>query len=280
MTASSAPVALLGVSMKMYHSHRATVAWLREVSLLAQRNRALREGRVSLFVLPTYPAIVSAARILDGTGVAYGAQDASWAEAGAFTGEVSAAELREIGCRYVELGHAERRTRLGETDQMVAAKTDAVMRHRMAPVLCVGEQTLLTPGEAAAFTVAQLEASLTEVREHRRVGTIVVAYEPQWAIGATEPADPEYVRTVVRALRGVLAAHGLQKEGRIIYGGSAGSGLLTELGPEVDGLFLGRSAHRVSALEAMVEEAASRSGTPTPTMGGSPDFPGSSSRIA
>ena len=271
MSRHPAPVALIGVSMKMYHGHRATLAWLREVRSMAESNRALRSRAVSLFVLPTYPALVPAGRILDGTGVRYGAQDASWAEFGAFTGEVSAAELREIGCRYVELGHAERRTQLGETDDMIARKVDAVLRHRMAPVVCVGEQNLMDPAEAAEFNRSQLDASLARVRGGDRPGGVVVAYEPQWAIGAAEPADPEYVRTVVRALRGSLAEHSFAENARVIYGGSAGPGLLTALGPEVDGLFLGRSAQNVAALESIIDEAASRSGTPTGSMGGSPN---------
>jgi triosephosphate isomerase (TIM) len=229
---------VVGVSLKMYFSLARARTWLLEASEVVPES-------VEFFAAPSYLAIPEAlAAFPDGTA----AQDVSAEEPGPFTGEVSAAELAEAGVRYAEIGHAERRRLYGETDEVVAAKTAAALRHGIVPVLCVGE-TVDGP-DAADVAVAQLRSALAGAP----AGRVIVAYEPVWAIGAAEPASDEHIRTVAAALREARR----EPHDAVIYGGSAGPGLLTRLGDAVDGIFLGRFAHDVTALRAVIDEAVAR----------------------
>lgn len=246
--------ALLGVSLKLYFGHRETLDWCRQVADMARYHRALQDGAVKLFVLPSFQALVPAAEILANTPVSIGAQNLHWEDRGAFTGEVSGLALSEAGCDYVEVGHAERRRSFGEDDSVVAAKTAAALRNGLVPVICVGESEEGAPADAAAFCIAQLQAALavTEVADV----PVVVAYEPVWAIGAEHPASTKHISAVCTLLREWLSSQNRAAEWSVIYGGSAGPGLLSELGSDVDGLFLGRFAHKVDALSDIIREAA------------------------
>ena len=247
---------IVGAGLKMYLGHWETVDWLREVARVAERHPGLRRGSVELFVLPTFPALVHAVRTLSRLNVGVGAQDLFWADRGPFTGEVSGTELAELGCRYVEVGHVERRTHLGETDEVVSRKTAAAFRNRLTPVICIGESSPLAPDDAAQECARQLAAVLRDSRRAGLLGPAVVAYEPHWAVGAEAAAEPGYIRTVCTRLRAELQADEALAGSRVIYGGSAGAGLLAELSGAVDGLFLGRAAHDPAVLEAVLDEAA------------------------
>ena len=243
---------LVGVSLKMYFGHRQALDWCARVAELARTHPAVASGAVELFVIPSYPAIPSALEILEGSRVVVGAQDLATADTGAFTGEVSGVELAELGVGVVEVGHAERRRLFGETDEIVAQKTAAALRNGIAPVLCIGETAKGEPADAAAECLRQLDSAL-----HGAVdGRVIVAYEPVWAIGAAEPAPAEYIREVCAILRETVSTLDGRDGSAVIYGGSAGPGLLTELGSDVDGLFLGRFAHDTGALALVIDEAA------------------------
>lgn len=246
----------IGAGLKMYLGAARTREWVAAVADLAGRHPALRSGDVELFVLPTFPMLVEAVRSLSHLGVRVGAQDLCWEDSGPFTGEVSGRELAEIGCSVAEVGHAERRRLFGETDEIVSAKTAAAFRNGLTPVICIGEPERLPPDEAAAECLRQLRATLEHARRAQLLGPAVVAYEPVWAIGATAPADPHHIVTVCSRLRGELDADEALTGSRVVYGGSAGPGLLGQLGNDVGGLFLGRSSHDPAALEAVVDEAA------------------------
>ncbi|GGX73133.1 triose-phosphate isomerase family protein [Streptomyces minutiscleroticus] len=248
MPSRQAPV-LLGVSLKMYFGHHQTLNWTRKVAAVADRHPAVTSGAAKLFVLPPFPAIVPVAGLLSGSGVDFGAQDVATEDSGPYTGEVGGPYLKEIGCRYAEVGHAERRRLYGEGDTVVAAKTAAALRNGLTPVLCVGELDPVAPDEAARRTVAEAERLL-----RGREGAVVLAYEPQWAIGAPEPASAEHITTVCRALRDWLGARPHHAGSTVIYGGSAGPGLLSRLGPAVGGLFLGRFAHDPDAVASILDE--------------------------
>lgn len=247
---------LLGVSLKLYFDHEETLAWCRQVAQLAREHPALRQERVTLFVLPSFQALVPAGEILAGAGVALGAQDLHWEDRGAFTGEVSGVALQEVGCRYVEVGHAERRRLFGEDEKVVRAKTAAALRNRLIPVICVGEDKEGSVEQAAGVCVEQLRSALDVGDADLGSRNIVVAYEPIWAIGAATPASAEHISGVCGRLKEWLEQQDRIPEWSVIYGGSAGPGLLARLGPEVDGLFLGRFAHRVEALTDIIDEAA------------------------
>jgi triosephosphate isomerase (TIM) len=242
----------VGVSLKMYFGHADARRWFARVAELAAAHPAVADGRVECFVFPTYVQLLPALEAFRGTRVAIGAQDVAAEDAGAFTGEVSAAELAEVGVRLAEIGHAERRRLFGETDDVVRAKTAAALRNGLTPVLCLGEVEHLETTDAATEVVGQLHAALSGAT----AGRVIVAYEPVWAIGAAEPAPAAHIATVARALRDALDALADREGSTVIYGGSAGPGLLTTLGDAVDGLFLGRFAHDPAALASVLDEAA------------------------
>ncbi len=242
----------IGVSLKMYFGHARAREWLAAVAAIARSEPAVAGGRVELFVAPSFLAIGEAVRILRDTPVEVAAQDLATDDSGAFTGEVSGAELAELGCALVEVGHAERRRLYGESDEMVARKTAAALRNGLTPVLCVGEAEAGAPGAAIEECSRQLRSALTDAPP----GRVVVAYEPVWAIGAREPADPGRIRAVCSQLAPELARTPGREGSSVIYGGSAGPGLLAALGTAVDGLFLGRFAHDPDALRRVIWEAA------------------------
>ncbi|GAA2313537.1 triose-phosphate isomerase [Streptomyces kunmingensis] len=246
---------VLGVSLKMYLGHRQTLEWARGVADVARAHPALATGGAELFVLPSFPELVPVLDALAGSGVHVGAQDLAVEDQGPYTGEVSGASLREIGCRFAEVGHAERRRLYGEGDTIVAAKTAAALRNGLTPVLCVGERDPLPPAGAAERTTAELERLLATAETFGPLGPVTVAYEPQWAIGAPRPATPEHITTVCRALRTHLRGRPHLAGSAVIYGGSAQPGLLTQLGADVDGLFLGRFAHDPQAVAAILDES-------------------------
>jgi len=200
-------------------------------------------GEVECAVCVPYPYLAQAAERLRGTPLAWGAQNVSEHAQGAYTGEVSAAMLAEHGCRYVIVGHSERRQLYAETDAQVAAKFSAVQSAGMTPILCVGE-TLAErdAGKTESVVQRQLEAVLS-VAAGRGFANAVLAYEPVWAIGTGRNATPEQARDVHAFLRSRVAAQdaGAARELRILYGGSvkaANAAALFAM-PELDGGLIG-----------------------------------------
>lgn len=239
-----APITI-GVSLKAYLSYAETVSWLEHVAGFAATHPGLGSGDVELFVAPSAPALEAAARILRGTPVAIAAQDVSQWDGGAFTGETGASLLAEIGVTIAEIGHAERRTLLHETDEIIRRKADSARSRAITPLLCVGEAERGDPAENARLCAGQIRSS--------GPGALMIAYEPLWAIGAAAPAPTEYVRATIDAIRAELP----EREITVLYGGSAGPGLLAGLRPDADGLFLGRFAHDPLNLLAVLDEASS-----------------------
>jgi triosephosphate isomerase len=243
---------LVGVSLKMYFGHRQSLDWCARVAELSHTHAGVASGAVELFVIPGYLSVPAAVEIFADGSVLVGAQDVATEDAGAFTGEVSGVELAEVGARVVEVGHAERRRLFGETDEIVTQKTTAALRNALTPVLCIGEAVKSDPADAAAESMRQVVSALEGAPD----GRVIVAYEPVWAIGAAEPAPAEYIRAVCAILRESVGALAGRDGSAVIYGGSAGPGLLTQLGSDVDGLFLGRFAHDTTALGRVLDEAA------------------------
>ncbi|QAY60123.1 triosephosphate isomerase [Microbacterium protaetiae] len=251
---SEAPAVTLGVSLKLYLDIPRTVRWAQQIAEIARRHSAVRSGAVRLIALPSLPALEATRVALEGSGVQLGAQDLFWEDRGAYTGGVSGADLRQAGCAYVEIGHAERRTVFGEDDAIIGRKLSAAVRNGLIPILCVGEAT--PEEDAAEACLAQLAAALDGLPGGTTADDVIVAYEPVWAIGATDPASADRVTDVTNALRGALEADERVGAASLIYGGSAQAGLLRRLGRGVDGLFLGRFAHDPERLEEVVAEAA------------------------
>lgn len=242
---------LIGVSLKMYFGYGQTLQWCQQVASIAAAHPAVNSHQAEVFVMPTFPALAPALEIFGGGPVAVGAQDLFWEPSGAFTGEVGAPFLVEMGCRYVEIGHAERRRIFGENLETIAAKTAAALAGGLTPVICLGEEERLDPSVAAT----QCLTELTEILRGRTdAARVVIAYEPVWAIGAPEPAAADYISAVCRMISAGLGTAGAAVTSSVIYGGSAKPGLLSSLGNDVGGLFLGRFAHDPAALELILDE--------------------------
>jgi len=214
--------------------------------LQGMRAGAASLAGVDVAVCVPYPYLAQAAAALSGSNVAWGAQDVSEHAQGAYTGEVSAAMLVDFGCRYVIVGHSERRSYYGDSDAIVAAKCAAALRAGLTPIVCVGETLDERERNVTASVVTrQLDAVLKECGA-AALGACVVAYEPVWAIGTGRTATPTQAQEVHALIRTHVAredaavAAGL----RILYGGSMKPGNARELlgQPDIDGGLIGGAA--------------------------------------
>jgi triosephosphate isomerase len=245
----------IAVSLKMYLDHAHTVSWSNAVAEWVGSHPALVEGRVKLIVLPSFLSLPEVLSIFAGTAVEVGAQDLFWEDRGPYTGAVSGADLKQIGCSYVEVGHVERRRVFGEDNKVARRKLTAALRNGLTPIICVGEDHQAPPELAAAECVAQLDSVLHDLAPESPASRLIFAYEPVWAIGMPEPASIDHIVAVVTALRAWIRAQSRIGEFSVIYGGSAGEGLLPALMGATDGLFLGRFAHDPVALKLILDEA-------------------------
>ncbi|ROP58532.1 triose-phosphate isomerase family protein [Curtobacterium sp. ZW137] len=253
--ATATPRLTIGVSLKMYFGHARTLAWASAVADIARHHPAVTSGAVELFVIPTFPSLVPVRAALEGTPVLLGAQDLAWADEGAFTGEVSGRELAEIGVDLVEIGHAERRGLFHETDQDVAGKVHAAFRNHLRPLICVGEPTRASRQSAIADVTGQLDRFVSTAVADGIAGPVIVAYEPAWAIGAPQPAPDDHIVEVLAGIEEHLATRPELAGSVVVYGGSAGPGLLTRGRGRIGGLFLGRFAHDPAAIRTILDEA-------------------------
>jgi triosephosphate isomerase len=238
------PALLVAVSLKAYFGYAETREWLRQFAALLDDWPASAD--VELAVFPPAPLLEYAVHTVGRNGAGVGAQDVSRTEAGPFTGETTASLLAEMGCRYAEVGHSERRRWFGEDDEVVADKADAAARQGLIPLICVGEYDR----HVGAGTEVVRQARYVVDRLAGRA--FVLAYEPVWAIGATEPADPDWALRIGDQLRRSVPE--FDQTGRLIYGGTAGPGTLSDLVPGFDGVFLGRRAHRIEGLRQVLAE--------------------------
>ncbi|KAK5119591.1 hypothetical protein LTR85_007420 [Meristemomyces frigidus] len=242
---------LVGTSLKMYFDLPST---LRYIDAVSQLSSAADQANVDLFVIPDFVTLLPAKDKLQNTSIQLGAQDTYSEDKGAFTGEVSPLTLKQAGVSIVEIGHAERRILFRETDQDVAKKAAAVVRHGMVPLICIGEKSKSNiASQAVGIAVSECKPQITAALSQIPDGAeVILAYEPVWAIGAAEPAGADHVVTVTQNLRELVA--GRKGRTRILYGGSAGPGTFDKLKDGVDGLFLGRFAHDIKNLETVIEE--------------------------
>lgn len=205
-----------------------------------------------------FPYIAETALALTGTAIAYGAQDCSAHEQGAFTGEVSSGMLQDIGCRYVIVGHSERRAYHAESDQLVGDKAKAALAHGVTPIVCVGEtRAEREAGQTEAVVKRQLAAVIHTLGHC--CGEMVVAYEPVWAIGTGLTATPAEAQAVHAVLRAQLqAATDRAAVMRILYGGSVKADNATELfgQADIDGGLIGGASLKAADFAAICRAAA------------------------
>lgn len=224
---------------------------LQATHLVQKLDWTLRDGRhdfgaVEVAVLPPFTDLRSVQTLIDGDRLElrHGAQDLSAHDSGAYTGEISGAFLAKLGCTYVLAGHSERREYHHETDETVNSKVKAAYRHGLTPIFCVGEPLeVRQAGTHLDHVLAQLEAGLAEVTA-AQAATIVVAYEPVWAIGTGEVATPQDAQEVCAAIRTKLAelySGDLADSVRVLYGGSVKANNVAAImaQEDVDGALVG-----------------------------------------
>jgi triosephosphate isomerase len=220
-------------------------------------------------VLPPFTALHAVQAYLreHDVPIAYGGQDLSPFSGGAYTGDVSGLMLASLGCTYVLVGHSERRQHHAESDSTVQAKIQAAFRHGLAPILCVGEGLeVRRAGTHVDFTLAQVQAALAGLPEHD-ARSVVIAYEPVWAIGTGEvatPADAQEVCSAIRKQLGDMLTPELSEAIRIIYGGSVNAKNITDImaGPDIDGALVGGASLDPVGFAALCQAASSTSGIP------------------
>lgn len=233
---------LMAGNWKMNVNHLEAIALVQKLAF------ALNDAdydAVDVAVIPPFTDLRSVQTLIDGDGyrIAYGAQDLSVHNSGAYTGEISGAMLAKLGCTYVLVGHSERRQFHDEGDDVAAAKVRAARRHGLTPILCVGEGLeVRQEGKQVEHVLAQVTAALDDLPADA-LGTIVIAYEPVWAIGTGEVATPGDAQEVCGAIRELLRgrAGGVANDMRILYGGSVKvsnvAAIMAE--PDVDGCLVG-----------------------------------------
>ena len=203
------------------------------------------------------PYLAQVQALTAGTSIALSAQDVSAHESGAFTGETSAAMLKEFGARYVLVGHSERRQYHGETDAVVAAKTQRALAAGITPIVCVGETLEEREAGATESVVKRQLAAVIHANGHC-ITEIVVAYEPVWAIGTGKTASPEQAQQVHAVLRAQLAAATQGAAGmKLLYGGSMNAANAAELlsQPDIDGGLVGGASLKVADFLQIISAA-------------------------
>jgi triosephosphate isomerase len=227
---------------------------------VAKGASGLAGEKVTVALIPPFVYLQSVVNAVKSTGVAVGAQDLYIEPKGAFTGEISPAMLKDVGCNYVLCGHSERRHVLGESDEFVGKKVTAAISGGLMPILCVGE--LLSErdgGQTEAVVARNLKTGLAGLGADK-MSAVTIAYEPVWAIGTGRTATPQQAQEVHVFIRGLLAdmfGKKLAEETRILYGGSANAGNAKELmsQKDVDGLLVGGASLKVEDFVKMIQAA-------------------------
>ena len=234
---------VIAANWKMHKTHLEAIQAVQKLSYLLD---AKDTERVEVVICPPFTALRPLQTLIDADRLPYalGAQNVHWDDKGAYTGEVSPSMLTALRCRYVIVGHSERRELFGETDAIVSKKVGAVVRAGMAPILCVGE-TLeeRDSGEMREKVVRQVRAGLSRV-DQSSAASVVIAYEPIWAIGTGRNATPEDAGEVIDLIRQTVGSV-LSREAadavRIQYGGSVKAGNIRDFmaHPGIDGALVG-----------------------------------------
>lgn len=216
---------------------------------------------VDIVICPPFTSILPVAALLEGTSIGVGAQDIFWESTGAYTGEISPAMVAEF-CKYVIIGHSERRAMFGETDLNVNRKVKAALTHDLIPILCVGET--LSENEAGItreIVTQQLKAGLEGIAS-ASITSIVIAYEPVWAIGTGRAATSEdanhVIKDIIRQELSQFYGYDLAQEMRILYGGSVNASNAAEFFQEadIDGALVGGASLKPSEFIPIAKAAA------------------------
>jgi triosephosphate isomerase (TIM) len=224
------------------------------------RDLVARLGGVSgveVMIAPPFTALEAVARVVKDSTVRLGAQNVFWADEGAYTGEVAGGMLTDLGCRFVLVGHSERRQYFGEIDETVRRRIEAALRHGLAPVMCIGEsEAQRDAGETFSVLDKQIADGLKD-QISSRLDALVMAYEPVWAIGTGKTATADQAQEAHRFIRGKLAelfGEPLSEKTRIVYGGSVKPENIAELMamPDIDGALVGGASLKAETFANIV----------------------------
>jgi triosephosphate isomerase len=216
---------------------------------------------VERVLCPPFTSLMAIAAMLSGTDIGLGAQNMHWETAGAFTGEIAPAMVKEF-CQYVILGHSERRTYFGETDETVNRKVRAALAHGLTPIVCIGETLAENEaGRTAEVVSRQIEQGLKDLTPEQASG-LVIAYEPVWAIGTGRAASGEdanrVVGDVIRPILAKMFGNTVAEGVRVLYGGSVTAANAAEFftQPQIDGALVGGASLKAAEFVKIVEAAA------------------------
>jgi triosephosphate isomerase len=241
----------IGTGWKMNKLRADALGFASTLKASAIANTQLAE----IYVLPPFPYIAAVVDALKDTQVKVGAQNMHWEEQGAWTGEISAPMVKDCGASMVELGHSERRTFFNETDETVALKVKAAVKHGLLALVCIGDtKAEYEAGQTAEVLERQTRAALSHVGK-AAAGKVILAYEPVWSIGeGGVPADPDFANEQHKRIKAVIAAE-TGSPLPILYGGSVSRQNCCALvrQPHIDGLFIGRAAWNAAGFIGIVE---------------------------
>ena len=250
---------LIAGNWKMNLNHLEAIALVQKIAFTLPEKYL---DKVDVTVLPPFTDIRSVQTLIEGDKIkfTYGAQDLSVHDSGAYTGEISGAMLAKLGCTFVVVGHSERRTLHGETDEIVRDKAKAALRHGLTPIVCIGEGLdIREAGNHVEYNVEQLKGSLKGLTADE-IAKTVIAYEPVWAIGTgkvASAADAQEVCAAVRATLGELASPEVAATVRVLYGGSVNAKNVGELiaQTDVDGGLVGGASLELDSFLAICDAA-------------------------
>ena len=227
---------------------------------VALKRRFYTFSEADVVICPPFTALSKVHDQIVDSSIMLGAQDMYWEESGAFTGEVSPGMLKDVGCRYIIVGHSERRVIFGETDEDVNKKLKVVLRHGMVPIMCIGEK-LEERDNGMTFEVLekQLSRGLKNITKEE-IARIVIAYEPVWAIGTGRTATPQQAQEAHKYIRDLIERSCDRETGskiRIQYGGSVKPDNIAQLmaQEDVDGALVGGASLDVHSFTEIVEKA-------------------------
>jgi triosephosphate isomerase len=227
---------LIAGNWKMNLNHFEAIALVQKIAFSLPEKYF---DKVDVTVIPPFTDLRSVQTLVDGDKLrlTYGAQDLSQHDTGAYTGEISGTFLAKLGCTFAVVGHSERRIYHAEDDALVAAKAAAALKHGLTPIVCIGEGLeVREAGEHVAYNVNQLKGSLAGLSAEQ-IGTVVIAYEPVWAIGTgrvASAADAQEVCAAIRSELGELATPAIADTVRVLYGGSVNAKNVGEIVGQVD----------------------------------------------
>ena len=229
----------IGTSWKMNHDLPATTKY---INSLIKNSKYLKNSKINFFVIPPHTSLMMFKNFKKKLPVMYGAQNMHWAEAGAYTGEISASMIKSCGCKIVELGHSERLKFFNENSNLINKKINLAIKHNLIPLICVGEKKLeKNLSKRKQVLKRQLDILFKKVINKKKL--ILIAYEPIWAIGKNnKAASIDYCNETMQYIRKIVSKK-INKT-KILYGGSVDEKNYKEFlkSDYIDGIFIGRAA--------------------------------------